>query len=112
MSSLQPRDAWRTAVVSITVMLVLTFVLYQQTIVYLLGKWNQLEIGEYGHGYLVLAISAYLIFYNRRRLAAMTPCPEYRAVLAIIVASMLWMIAALVAAGAVYYMGIAWNTRN
>lgn len=96
MSSLSPRDAWRTAVVSITVMLVLTFVLYQQTIVYLLGKWNQLEIGEYGHGYLVLAISAYLIFYNRRRLAAMTPCPEYRAVLAIIVTSMLWMIAALV----------------
>ena len=70
MSSLPPRDAWRTAVVSITVMLVPTFVLYQQTIVYLLGKWNQLEIGEYGHGYLVLLISAYLIFYNRK----MTGC--------------------------------------
>lgn len=96
MSGLQPRDAWRTAVVSITVMLVLTFVLYQQTILYLIGKWNQLGMGEYGHGYLVLAISAYLIFYNRRRLLAITPCPEHRAILAIIVTSMLWMIAALV----------------
>ena len=77
-------------------LLLLTFVLYQQTILYLIGKWNQLEIGEYGHGYLVLAISAYLVFYNRLMLVALTPCPEYREIVAVVSARMLWLIAALV----------------
>ena len=96
MSSLRPRDGWRVAGISIIMLLLLTFVLYQQTILYLIGKWNQLEIGEYGHGYLVLAISAYLVFYNRLMLVALTPCPEYRAIVAVVSASMLWLIAALV----------------
>ncbi len=77
-------------------LLLLTFVTYRQTILYLIGKWNQLEIGEYGHGYLVLAISAYLVFYNRLMLVALTPCPEHRAILAVVSACMLWLIAALV----------------
>lgn len=96
MSSLNPREAWRVAGVSITVLLLLIFVLYQQTISYLIGIWNQLEVGEYGHGYLVLAISAYLIFYNRRRLVVLTPCPEYKAIMAIVIFSLLWLVAALV----------------
>ena len=96
MSNLRPCDAWRVAGVSIIALLILTFFLCQQTILYLIGEWNQLEGGDYGHGYLVLLISAYLIFYNRRRLMALTPCPEYRAILAVLAASMLWMVAALV----------------
>ena len=51
MSSLQPHDVWRTAVISIATILLLTFILYQHTIIYLIGKWNQLKIGEYGHGF-------------------------------------------------------------
>ena len=94
--SLLPRDAWRIAGFSIISLLVLTFVLYQQTVLYLIGIWNQLEIGNYGHGYLVLAISGYLIFDNRRRLLNLTPCPEYRAIVAVVFAAMLWMVAALV----------------
>lgn len=96
MSSLHPRAAWRTAGLSIATLLLLIFILYQQTILYLSGKWNQLEMGEYGHGYLVLAISAYLIFYNRSKLMALMPCPEYRAMLAVVSASILWMVASLV----------------
>jgi len=90
------RAVWRVEGVTITVVLLLMFVLYQQTILYVVGKWNQLEAGEYGHGYLVLLISAYLIFYNRRKLAALTPCPEYRAILAILAAGMIWLLAELV----------------
>ena len=78
MSSLRPRDGWRVAGISIIMLLLLTFVLYQQTILYLIGKWNQLEIEEYGHGYMVLAISAYLVIYNRLMLVALMPCPEYK----------------------------------
>ena len=95
-SSMPQGETWRIAGVAIAALLLLTFVLYQQTILYLSGKWNELEIGEYGHGYLVLLISAYLIFYNRRRLETLTPCPEYRAILAVLAASMLWMVAVLV----------------
>ena len=96
MNSLQPREAWRIAGVSITALLLLTFVLYQQTILYLIGIWNQLEEGNYAHGYLVLLISAYLIFCNRQRLALSMPCPEYKAIMAVILSGLLWLVAALV----------------
>lgn len=95
-SSMPQSGTWHIAGVAISALLLLTFVLYQQTIFYLSEKWNELEAGEYGHGYLVLLISVYLVFYNRRRLEALTPCPEYRAILAVLVASLLWMVAALV----------------
>jgi len=95
-SNMPQGETWRIAAVALAALLLLTFVLYQQTILYLTGKWNQMEIGEYGHGYLVLLISVYLIFYNRRRLLALAPCPEYRAILAVLSASMFWLLAALV----------------
>ncbi len=96
MNLMYPRGAWRAAVVSVTALLLLTFFLYQQVIIYLIGKWNELESGEYGHGYLVLLICGYLIYCNRQRLATLTPCPEYRAILAVIAAGMLWLVSALV----------------
>ena len=77
-------------------LLLLTMVLYQQTLLYLTGFWNQLETGEYAHGYLVLAISAYLIFRNRKALSMLTPRPNYWALLAILTFSLGWMVAALV----------------
>jgi len=92
----QPRDAWHVAVVALTALLGLTFFLYKSTVLYLVEKWNQLELGEYGHGYLVLLISAYLIFYNRHRLVDLSPYPEYRAIIAVLVSSMVWLTAALV----------------
>jgi len=95
-NNLCPREAWRISLGVIAALMLLIYLLYQQTIVYLVSLWNQLETGEYGHGYLVLLISGYLIFYNRKKLMALTPCPEYRAILAILAASMLWAVAALV----------------
>ena len=96
MNDLRPYGTWRIVVVSIIGLLLLIFFLYQQTIWYLIGKWNQLEDGDYGHGYLVLLISAYLIFYNRQRLVDLMPCPEYRAISVVLTACMLWLVATLV----------------
>ena len=96
MSTVQAKATWRFAGPSVVMLLLLILVLYQQTVLYLVGLWNQLDIGEYAHGYLVLAISGYLIFTNRERLSALTPCPEYRALVAVVAASMLWMVSALV----------------
>ncbi|MDX2505273.1 MAG: EpsI family protein [Gammaproteobacteria bacterium] len=94
--SMPQGETWRIAGVAIAALLLLTLILYQPTISYLMGLWNQMQTGNYAHGYLVLLISVYLIFYNRRKLVALTPCPEYRAILAVLSASMLWLVAALV----------------
>lgn len=96
MSTVQAKTPWRFAGPSVVLLLLLTLMLYQQTVLYLVGLWNQLDIGEYAHGYLVLAISGYLIFNHRRRLSALTPCPEYRALVWVVAASMLWIVSALV----------------
>jgi exosortase A len=61
----------------------------------LIRLWNQLQIGEYSHGYLVVAISLYLILRQRRTLSTLTPCPNTWALLAVAAASLLWMLAAL-----------------
>ena len=87
---------WRIAGIVISLLLLLTLVLYQQTVLYLVGLWNNYEIGEYGHGYLVLAISLYLIIQRRRELATLTPCPNYWALVVVVASSLLWLIAVLV----------------
>ncbi len=96
MSVEQSRHAWRIAGISIATLLLLVLVLYQQTVLYLSGLWNNFEIGEYGHGYLVLAISIFLVVRNRRQLALLTPCPNYRALPAVITACLLWLASVLV----------------
>ena len=95
-SRLSLQEAWRVAGISISTLLLLTFYLYQQTIVYLVGIWNQMGTGNYAHGYLVLLISVYLIIDNRQRLKVLSPCPVSGAIFAVMVACLLWMVAVLV----------------
>lgn len=90
------RRAWRFAGPLVVTLLLLTLLLYQHTVLYLVTLWNQLDVGEYAHGYLVLAISAYLIANNRRALFSLVPNPEYRALSVVVAASLLWLLAALV----------------
>ncbi len=96
MSINQTQRAWRVAGLSVVVLLLLTTVLYWQTLLYLTSLWNEVKIGEYAHGYLVVAISVYLILQNRRTLLSLNPCPDYRALPAVLAASLLWTVAALV----------------
>ncbi len=94
--NLFPYHAWRTAIVSSTLLLLLTLFLYQQTFSYLIGIWNQLEMGDYAHGYLVLLISVYLVYDQRSQLKQLVPNTEYVAIIILIPAALLWMAAALV----------------
>ena len=96
MSTDQTQRTWRVAGLSVVVLLLLITVLYWQTLLYLTSLWNEVIIGEYAHGYLVVAISVYLILRNRRTLLSLKPCPEYRALPAVLAASLLWTVAALV----------------
>ena len=57
---------WRIAGFSVSVLLLLLLVMYHETVLYLVGLWSQLKVGDYGHGYMVLAISGYLILRNLR----------------------------------------------
>ncbi|MGB7930723.1 MAG: exosortase A, partial [Gammaproteobacteria bacterium] len=87
---------WRGAGVAVSLLLVVVMVLYRDTVLYLAGIWNQWKIGEYGHGYLVLAISLYLVYCQRRVLAGLIPCPSVTALPAIAAAALLWLAATLV----------------
>ncbi len=88
--------SWRNAGFAIAFLLLLAAVFYRQTIIYLADLWNDLDGGEYAHGYLVLAISAYLIFSNRKRLAEVSPCPSYAVLPLVLFSSLSWLVAVLV----------------
>ncbi|MBK8163179.1 MAG: EpsI family protein [Gammaproteobacteria bacterium] len=89
------QQVWPIAGVSVAVLLLVLLGAHRETVFYLTGIWNQLEMGEYAHGYLVLAISVYLMVRDRRALADLTPCPNYWALLAVVAAGLLWTAAAL-----------------
>ena len=76
-------------------MLLLMVYLYQDTVLYLVGVWNQLETGEYAHGYLVLAISAFLVVSDRKKLTAVQAMPNFWGLVAIAACSLLWMLGAI-----------------
>ena len=94
--TINTRPGWSLAAPLISFVLLLAMILYQQTVFYLGSKWNEISIGEYAHGYLVLAISIYLIVYNRKRLAKLTPCPSYAVLPLVFLTVLLWLTAVLV----------------
>jgi exosortase A len=89
-------EGWRSAGVAVSLLLLVVLVLYRDTVLYLVGLWNQLKIGEYAHGYLVVAISLYLVYRQRRLLASLTPCPSITALPVVAASALLWLAATLV----------------
>jgi exosortase A len=87
---------WRRAGTAVSALLLLVLLLYRDTVLYLAHIWAQWRTGAYGHGYLVLAISLYLVYRQRRVLAGLTPCPSIAALPAIAAAALLWLAATLV----------------
>lgn len=87
---------WRGAGIAVSLLLLVVLVLYRDTSLYLAGIWNQWQSGEYAHGYLVLAISLYLVYQRRKVLSSLTPCPSIAALPAIAAAGLLWFAATLV----------------
>jgi exosortase A len=76
--------------------LLLVLLSYRETTRHIIRVWNQVDTGEYAHGYLVLAISLYLIWSRRRPLEALKPCPATAALPAVLVTSLLWLAGSLV----------------
>ena len=96
MIGLRTNADWRYASLSLAGLLLLVLVYYHETVASVLAKWNQLQHGEYAHGYLVLAISLYLVFMKRKQLAVLQPCGNALALIAVAMSSLLWLVAAVV----------------
>ena len=79
----QPVARWGITVFSLGLLLLLTLVLYQETVLFLGRLWAQGEDGGYGHGYLVLLISCYLIYSKRELLTRLIPGPSIPALFAV-----------------------------
>ena len=84
---------WRHTGPVLAALLLLVLVLYHTTVQSVLAKWGQFEQGEFAHGYLVLAISIYMVFASRHRLAELNPCGNALALIAIAITGLLWLMA-------------------
>lgn len=87
---------WKIAIPLVVLLLAVTLISYQQTVLYLTEKWTNFAMGEYAHGFLVLGIAAYLIFINRHRIAVVSPCPDARILPLLLLSVCLWMVSMLV----------------
>lgn len=96
MSNGQASYGWRMAGFLVTTLLLLMLFIYHQTVLSLIWQWNDLEHGEYGHGYLILAVSIYLIWDKRQALSQQHPSPSYLALLVMLAVGLLWVVAVLV----------------
>ena len=76
--------------------------LYRETTMTLGNLWAQWG-GGYGHGYLVLGISLYLVYLQRSQLKEIIPCPSVAALFAVATCSLLWLAATLVDVQVVQY---------
>jgi len=84
---------WRYAGLALAGLLLCLLIFYHETVAAVLAMWNQLQTGEFAHGYLVLIISGYLVFNKRKQLAALSPCENSPALIALAACSLLWLVA-------------------
>ena len=96
MTDADTKADWRYASLALAGLLLTVLVFYYETVANVLAKWNQLQEGEFAHGYLVLAISLYLVFIKRQQLAALRPCENSLALIAVATSSLLWLVAAVI----------------
>ena len=76
---------WRTPALIAAALVLAIFALYWQTGWSMVSIWIRSE--TYTHGFLILPISAYMIWHNRAAVADLSPAPNY------------WMLLALAALG-------------
>jgi exosortase A len=85
------KPGWLAAGSSVAVLLVLVLVFYGETTRHVMAVWSQWETGEYAHGYLVLAMSLFMVYTRRKVLASLVPCPSYPALAVVLLCSLAWL---------------------
>lgn len=91
-----PTLSWLWAILGFGLALACSGFLYWETVSYLIKNWNQLELGEFSHGYLVCAISLFLVWRDRTALSSMDPEPDFWGLIPTLGAGILWFLATVV----------------
>jgi len=86
-----PGSAWQCAVVCVF-LLASTFALLWPTTATLIAAWEDSSVTSYTHGYLVVALSVWLLWRDRHRLQAIPTTLTLAAAVPLAVASGLWII--------------------
>ena len=87
---------WGMEGLALAGMLALVLVLYRETVLYLGDIWSRFGDGAYGHGFLILAVSMFLVYRRREQILRLAPCPDVRALPVVAVCALTWLAAALV----------------
>lgn len=64
-------------------------VIHWSTVVAIVDRWST---GTYSHGYLVLPVTAYLIWHRRTQLAGIAPQPNFRVLLLVLASGCVWLL--------------------
>jgi len=86
-----PGRVWPLPAAVSLVTLALLLITFRGTVVSLGRTW--LDVSSYSHGFLVLAISAYLVWRDRARLVAAVPVVRFSGILLVLVLSVGWAVA-------------------
>ena len=86
---------WRVLLPGLGLLLLL-IVLYRDTTLYLAGLWSEWRDGSYSHGYIVIFLSAYIIYSSRAALSRIATCPNFHALGLVALFVCIWTLAGLV----------------
>lgn len=95
---------WRVPLASLVLLLLAILALHAHTLVRMVSIWSRSD--TYAHGFVVPAISLWLIWRIRHSLAALQPRPSWLAWLMLLGAAGLWLAGDLVAVNAVTQMAL------
>ncbi len=88
--------AWRRSCILLGVCLSVLLSLYWPTIVAIVSQWRS---RAFAHGFLIIPISAYLVWTRRKQLALLKPVPNFWALLFVALFVLGWLLAQLTATG-------------
>lgn len=90
----QTKRQWRYSLLVVIAVIIVVLGTYWQTAWSMVGIWWRSE--TFAHGFIILPITLYLIWLNRKELASVCPATNYFGVVLIVGLGFLWLLANLV----------------
>lgn len=87
---------WHLPLAYLCLAYIAAFFIYSECTLHLLGLWTDWPTGEYSHGLLVLLVSMYLIWEQRKSIRREIPSTNYFALVILIFSHTMWFAATLV----------------
>lgn len=97
-------EAWRRPVLVLGLIWLGLLLVYRDTAVGMVGIWARSD--TFAHGFLVLPISAWLVWRGRDRLAVLQPAPSLPWLLPLLAAAFLWLLGELVTVNAAMHFAL------